>query len=406
MLKRMTIIRCKIRLIALIIVTAFIPTVLGATQATYYVSPTGDNSNPGTEREPFQTLIAARDAVRAINGSMTGDIYVFLRGGTYDITNTITFEPQDSGTNGYRIYYIAYPDEVPVLNGGTLVTGWTQHSGDIYRATLNRSTKLRTLIVNDKRAFMASKDIYCQGGWGTYNITAGQADWAWGSGSKSDGALYSIADLPDVANAEDVEIINSTTWNQNIVCVREITTDGSNRILKFQQPMAAIAQNQGWNAGFSTSGSHKIQNAYEFLDTPGEFYFDKSTSTVYYYARYEDGDMSTAVAYAPAIKTLIEAAGTSRTNRIQNVTFKGLTFANTEAELPEVDGSYGKTTCQSTSICMAFANTDWHADKYRAYDVITGAINVTSADSINFIENTIKHIGNEGYRSLMMPATV
>ena len=396
MLKKTTIKRHKKWLIALLMAATFMPTVFAATQAVYYVSPTGSDSNPGTESEPFQTLIAARDALRAINSSMSGDIYVFLRGGTYTITGTITFEPQDSATNGYRIYYSAYPDEVPVLNGGTLVTGWTQQDGNIYKATLDRSTKLRSLIVNDKRAYMASKTVNCQGSWGTYSITAGQADWAWISGSKPDGARYNTVDVPDLSNPGDVEIINSTTWNQNILCVREIATEGGSRVLKFQQPVGAIAMNQGWGAGFSTSGSHKIQNAYEFLDSAGEFYYDRSTSTLYYYARYEDGDMSTAVVYAPTIRTLIDISGTSRTDRVQNITFEGITFANTEAELPEVDGSHGKTTCQSSTWCKAFANTDWHADKYRAYDIILGAINVTSADSINFIENTIKHIGNEG----------
>jgi len=59
---------------------------------------------------------------------MKSDIYVYLRGGTYNITETITFGPQDSGTNGYRIYYMAYPGETPVLSGATKVTGWTRHN--------------------------------------------------------------------------------------------------------------------------------------------------------------------------------------------------------------------------------------------------------------------------------------
>lgn len=379
---------------ALFIAVTFIPAIFADTQAVYYVSPTGNDSNPGTEISPFQTITAARNAVRVINSNMSGDICVFLRGGTYNISSPITFEPQDSGKNGYRIFYAAYPGETPVLNGGTLVTGWTRHDGNIYKATLNRSTKLRSLIVNDKRVYMASKTVHCQGSWGTYYITAGQAPWAWISGSKPDGSRYNIGDVPALVNAGDVEIVNSTTWNQNIICVREVATEGSSRVLKFQQPMGAIAMNQGWNAGFATSGSHKLQNAYEFLDAAGEFYFDRSTSTLYYYAGSED--MATAVAYAPEIRTLIDISGTSKTNRVRNITFEGITFANTEAELPEVDGSYGKTTCQSSTWCKAFANTDWHADKYRAYDVILGAINVTSADSIHFIDNTIKHIGNEG----------
>jgi len=378
----------------LLMLSVCIPAAMAATQATYYVSPTGSDSNAGTQSAPFQTITKARDVVRTINSSMSGDIYVYLRGGTFDINSTITFTPQDSGTNGYRIYYQAYTGEQPVLNGGTLVTGWTQQSGNIYKATLNQTTKLRSLVVNDKRAYMASKNANGQGSWGTYSISAGQGSWAWISGSKADGVKYNTGDIAVLANAGDVEIINSTTWNQNIVCVREITTEGTARILKLQQPMGAIAMNQGWNAGFSASGSHKIQNAYEFLDTAGEFYFNKATSTLYYYKGSED--MSTAVVYAPKLRTLIDITGTSKTSRVRNITFKGITFANTEAELPQIAGSSGKTSVQSSTWCVAFANSNLHADKYRAYDVMLGAINVTSADAIDFTENTLKHIGNEG----------
>ena len=50
----------------------------------------------------------------------------------------------------------------------------------------------------------------------------------------------------------------------------------------FQQPGAAIAQG-AFNGNFQIGGSHKVMNAYEFLDTPGEFFFDKTSRTLYYY---------------------------------------------------------------------------------------------------------------------------
>jgi hypothetical protein len=102
-----------------------------ATQATYYVAPDGNDANPGTMASPFKTLQRARDVVRTINANMTGDIYVYLRGGTYPVGNTIEFGSSDSGTNGYRVIYAAHANETPVLDGGVQVTGWTQHSGNI-----------------------------------------------------------------------------------------------------------------------------------------------------------------------------------------------------------------------------------------------------------------------------------
>ncbi|MDF7799062.1 CBM35 domain-containing protein [Pontiellaceae bacterium B1224] len=370
--------------------------VFAATQATYYVSPIGNDNNSGTSPEtPFQTLEKARQAVDAVNDNMTGDIQVYLRGGTYTLTNTLSFTTADSASNGFRITYQAYGNEVPVISGGTLVSGWTQHDGNIYKAPLNRNGKLRTLIVNGERRFMAksSGGIGCNGGHGTYSITIGQADWAWISGSKADGLKYDENDIGELNNPSYVEITQATTWNENTVCVREIATVGDERVFYLQQPYGAISMNGDWGA-FSASGSHTIHNAYELLDAPGEFYFDDTTDTLYYYKSSED--MSSAKVYAPLLGELMTIQGTDLSNRVENLTFKGITFAYAEAELPEVDGSFGKATVQAATWCMAFADGNWHNDKYQAYDVIPGAIMVNSADSIRFEENIVKHVGNEG----------
>jgi hypothetical protein len=366
-------------------------------QACYYVSPTGSDSNDGTVEAPFQSITKARDVVRTINTNMTGDIYVFLRGGDYRIASTISLGTQDSGTGSHRIYYQAYPGETPVLNGATKVTGWTQHTGGIYKATLDRKTKLRNLYVNDARAAMTSKTVTAAGGTGTYAVTAGQASWAWNSGSGSDGVKYSTSSVPAIAsNKDDLEIVNGTTWNENIVCTRDVVTTSDNyRALMLQQPYGAIAQLPGWSSGFSTSGSHTIFNAYEFLNGAGQFFFDKTTGTLYYYPRSGE-DMATADVEAPVAETLLNIAGTSNTNRVKNVTWKGITFANTDYSLVKVGDSYGKASVQGATAYIAYGTSDWHASKYEIIDTLPGMITVNSADSIDIVGNVVKHSGNEG----------
>lgn len=363
----------------------------------YFVSPTGSDDNPGTESAPFRTITRARDEVRTVNTNMTGDIYVHLRGGMYDVTSTIEFGPQDSGTNGHRIHYQAYPGETPVLSGATRVTGWTQHEGNLYKAPLERSTKLRNLYVDDARAVMANETVTAAGGHGTYSVDGGQTNWAWASGSNSDGVKYGLADVPDIAaNEDDLEIVNGTTWNENIVCVREvITTPDNYRGLLLQQPYGAIAQLPGWNAGFSVNGTHTIFNAFEFLDEPGEFYFDKSSGTLYYYPRPGE-DMATAEVAAPFVEKLLVVAGTSTTDRVENISFRGITFANTDYNLYEVDGACGKATVQGATIYVAYGDGNWHNSKYEITDTLPAMINVSNAASIEFASNTVKHSGNEG----------
>ena len=361
-----------------------------------YVAPDGDDANPGTMDAPFATLDRAREEVRKKNDEMTDDLHVYLRAGTYRLSETVTFTAEDSGENGHRIYYEAYPGETPVLSGAVPVTGWEVHQDNIYKAQLERSSKLRNLYVGDRRALMASKRIPSQGGTGTFSVTAGQADWAWSSGSASDGIKYSTNDLPEIsANRDDLEIVNGTTWNENIVCTRDVVTQNGARVLLLQQPYGAIAQLPGWNAGFSTGGTHTVFNAFEFLNEPGTFYFDKSKNTLFYIPR-SDEDMSSIEVEAPMVETLIDLHGTSREEHIKNITFRGITFAHTDYNLKKVGDSRGKATVQGATTYVAFGDGNWHNSQYEIIDTLPAAIMISSADSIEMIGNRIKHIGSEG----------
>ncbi len=365
-------------------------------QACYYVSPSGSDSNDGTVTTPFQTITKARDVVSTVNTNMTGDIYVYLRGGDYRITSAITFSVKDSGTGNHRIYYQAYPGETPVINGAQKVTGWTQSSGNIYKASLSRTTKLRNLYVSDKRANMTSKTVTSKGGSGTYSVTAGQAAWAWNSGSGSDGISYGSSDIPDLTtNKDDLEIVNGTTWNENIVCSRDVTTASGGKVVLLQQPYGIIAQLPGWSSGFSVSGSHTIYNLFAWLTSAGQFYFDKTAGTLYYYPRSGE-DMSTADVEVPVAESLLSIAGNSTTDRVKNITIQGITFANTDYMLYKVGDSYGKASVQGATVFIAYGSSDWHASKYEIVDTFPGMIMVNSADSIDIVGNVVKHSGNEG----------
>ncbi len=376
-----------------------IPAFAAEPQAVYYISPQGNDSNPGTKDAPFKTITKARDVVRTVNKNMTGDIIVYLREGSYNLTDTVTFTPEDSGTNGYTIHYRAYPKETPVIMAAEKVTGWMQYDGDIYRAPLSRSAKLRSLYVNEKRAYMASRTITCQGGWGEYTVTGGSAPWAWDSGTQSDGIKYRGEDFPaSPRNPSDIESESGSTWNKAIVCFREVTTDGGDRILKLQQPYGSIAQRVDSGAAFQTGygASHKVSNVFEFLDTPGEFYFDRSEGYVYYYKE-SDEDMSAASVYAPnGLETLFDISGSSTSDRVERLTFYGLTFKYSDWNLKEIDGSYGKANLQGAAVQVAYEQGKYQNGFMRRDDVCPAAICVNNSDTIVFERNTLAHTGAEG----------
>ena len=243
---------------------------------------------------------------------------------------------------------------------------------------------------------MASKTVTSLGGYNTYSVTAGQADWAWVSGSGSDGIMYKSTDVPVIAtNTTDLEIVNSTMWNQNIVTTRGVTTSNGNTVLLLQQPYGAIAQLPNSGAGFSVNGTHKVYNAFEFLKSPGQFFFDKTAGTLYYYPL-ADQNMATADVEAPFVTTLVSIAGTSTTNQVTNITFQGITFANTDYSLYNVAGSYGKATVQGATAYIAYGDGNFHNSAYEIADTLPGMINVNGANFINFVGNVVQHSGSEG----------
>src|SRR4051812_31635207 len=118
---------CARALLASAAVFAFAAATRGAVQATYYVAPDGSDTNAGTLSAPFQTLEKARDTVRPLLASMTGDIEVVLRGGTYARTATFALTNADGGTGTNYVVYRAYAGEFPVIDGGKEITGWSLH---------------------------------------------------------------------------------------------------------------------------------------------------------------------------------------------------------------------------------------------------------------------------------------
>lgn len=80
--------------------------------STFYVSPTGSDSNPGTESAPFKSLMKAQSA------ASPGDI-VYIRGGVYDDFQIAKTDSNYNYVHDFTksgITYEAYPGERPVFD--------------------------------------------------------------------------------------------------------------------------------------------------------------------------------------------------------------------------------------------------------------------------------------------------
>lgn len=377
------------------------------TSNIFYVSPDGDDRFTGTKEYPFKTLERARQAVAKINKNMKEDIVVYLRGGNHYLTEPLELGTADSGTNGKTVRYEAYPGETPVIHGGTLVTGWEQHDANIYKATLNWSDKLRQLYVNGKRAVMAKGVTFTVDnsvrGYGSYVVDK-DAEWAINGGTEYEGYTFSQEYLGKYKNPGDVEMVSKTGFGYHVIGLKEITSSGTRRVAVLQQPIGAIAmsipewgsQFIGTDASLNAVSEITFQNAYELLNMPGEFYFDRSTKTLYY-CKQDGEDMSKAQVIAPISEGLIRISGDSTGKRACNITFKGITFSYDHWPLMKVGDSYGDTTAQSVAMYTKYVNDgNYHLVKYGNTTVQGAAVEVENASGINIADCIFRHIGAMG----------
>lgn len=339
-------------------------------QVTYYASPTGAG-NLCSSTTPC-SLEDARDKVRTVNTNMTGDIVVELRGGTYSLDSTFQLTAVDSGSNGYNIIYRAKTGETPVLSGGTVVTDdfteidTTKH---IWEADVPAAVETRQLYVDEVRATRARSSGYPSMAVNSngYTLPAG--------------APYNS--MQNWKNVSDIEVVAKYSWKRARYSVQSISSS------------AIDLDDEGWNDG-ATQPSYAarqmmwIENAYELLDTPGEWYHDRALDKLYYIPL--DGqDVNNADFVLGTTVKLLEAGGTLA-NPLHDVQLDGLTFSydgwvepNTTKGYPDFQGGavYRGAVAPGTP-------EPWSENNYQT----PAGVTVSAAKNVVIKNSTFKHMAN------------
>ncbi len=378
---------------------------------SFYVSETGSDSADGSQSQPFKTLSRAKEAVRNLD-KKNGDIVVEIADGFYPVEEPVVFTREDSGTDGCTITYRAAEGAKPVFSGGKKIEAkwqaaeevdWLEDGRIAYKTPLERSEKLRAIYVNGERASMTGRSQKPLRPVGSYQVSKGEADWAWAPSTTKiyTGAVFAASfGLPaDTRNPQNIELESGSTWAKQVVCAESLslTPEGDTEVA-LQMPYGALAQNLGWGTAYSPEKTkvNDVANVFEWLENPGEFYFDQEGKMLYYIPR--DGeDLSTAEVVVPETDTLLEISGDARKSEyVENVTFEGLGFAYTDWNLYELEGSHGYASVQGSIVLTKFALVNQHDDIYRSYDVPPAAIHANTAKNIRFLDGEVRHTGYLG----------
>ncbi len=367
------------RTIALFLVVMWANAAIAAT--TYYVAPGGSDTNPGTEAQPFKSLVKARDAVRVVNALMTEDIVVNLRGGAYSLQEPLRFDARDSGNGGHKVVYKAVEGEMPVISGGKPITGWTGDGDKRWKAKAG-AADLRQLYVNGVRAQRARGPA--PEGMGRYgDLAFFDVD----AGHTAPGEA-----MADWRNQGGIEFGYYNSWGHMICKVKSIARDGASGVkISMLQPWFMLCSRK---EGVRIKLPDYIENAFELLDDPGEWYLDKPAKTLYYIPR--DGeDMATAAAVAPVLETLVDLRGTLD-EPVHDIRFEGITFADATWLAPNRIGHADEQANFTFAATSIFGRDNNLVNVHNEYLKSPANVVLHAAKAIRFERCTFTRLGGAG----------
>lgn len=332
----------------------------------FYVSENGNDSFDGSKEKPFKTIGAAKKAAEAINNEMTGDIVVNVLDGIYDIKETEVFSKESGGKNGFEVIFKGTGNSI--ISGGTEITGWEKYDSELWRVKApNGVTDVRNLYINDMPATRAQSKY-------TYTVKSVYDDPT--TPQAKDGIRVSIKNFPaSFTNIEDIELIWSIEWTAQVTPVYDIIYEEENEtVLILLDEIAANLAAAGATATTPAKvyQAFTIDNAFELLDSPGEFYFNKKDGYIYYYP-FKAENLETAKTYIGSTEGLLRIEGDSE-EKVQNLTFKNLSFKY--GAWSQVT-KYGLVASQAESLYKKNGIDDMS-------NFVLSQISVNNAENINF----------------------
>jgi|GEM_PF-1898153 len=346
--------------------------IASASTTNYWVDPVaGSDSNPGTSSaQAFKTLAMAQTAVRAVNGSMSGDIDVNLMSGIYAQTSTLSLNSSDSGTNGNFVRWQAASGATPVISGAQTISGWTSAGNGQYKASVG-SLGFRQFYVNGVEATRAQSP---DSGW--YQIIA--------SSSTDKTITVSASSVGSWAGQGTPEMVLETQWGESYLRVTSIVVNGSSATVSFNGAEAGILFQRPYPI-LANGSPFRWQNEAAFVTQPGEWYLDSPSSTVYYLPRAGE-NMSSATVTAPSVQTLVDISGANLDSPAQNISFSGITFTGTTWMFPTTSG-YLNGQGGMYNISANLQNQQYVGRP-------PAAVHVSDANNIQIVSDTFRGVGS------------
>ena len=285
-----------------------LPTLLFA--KNIYVSPSGNDKNPGTIEKPLASFAKAQTLAREF--SKQESVEIIFANGTYYLPQTIVFTSEDNAGNKTITYRAAVEGKAIISGGSLLNLKWKPTKNGIFVASIQGNPVIDQLYINGVRQRMARFPNAVPG----KNVFD---TWELSHSAKADSANNPL-DAKRIAQWKNpqggyLHAMHSSLWGDMHWLIKGKKADGK------------LDMEGGWQNN-RPSTMHPcyrmVENIFEELDAPGEWFYNATEHKLYFIPDAQT-NLKTAKVKIVRLKNLIEFNGT-KANPVKNIRLQGFVF--------------------------------------------------------------------------------
>lgn len=295
-------------MLRILLIVLILRITLPAGAQSIFVSPSGTDSNPGTKGRPVATFERARELVQ--NLSAGDSVKVLFAPGIYYLPEPLVFTHAD---NKASVVYQSEEEGKAIISGGSpLDLKWKHWKNGIFKAHVEGNLLIDQLYINGIRQRMARYP----------NAVAGKNvfdTWDLSHQAKPDSANNPLS-------AERIALWKNPTGGY-IHAMHSALWGDMHWLITGKNDDGTIKYEGGWQNN-RPSDMHPVyrmvENVFEELDAPGEWYYNSIEQNLYY--RPESGiDLKSAKVEVVRLKELVVFLG-DKHNPVKNIHLKGFVF--------------------------------------------------------------------------------
>lgn len=346
---------------------------------TIYVSNDGNDTHPGTKKQPLLSLPAAKTMAEEYGKNRkVKEIEVLLEEGQYFLDQSLVFKPEDSDNGNTRVRFRSAPNAHVLISGGVALKNWKKAENGLWIAALPNAypeIEIRELFVNGERAVRARHP---------------NTEYLRIAGTGSDRRTYfyfNDGDFPIPENTQNTELVFLHDWSITRINLQDINTD--QKTIKTIDSIGAKSLPFFNIDHWEKDPRYYLENDRAFLDAEGEWFFQKAKRNIYFIPANGKDPNEMDIIIPIAGPNLIKLDG-DRENPVINIHFEGIQFSHCAWQIP-ASGYAGIQACHYDRRCKEHSQ-----EIHGSWSVVPAAVYGQWTENCSFTNCTFSHLGGAG----------